>query len=65
MLEETAEAGANTIKLMQEVDWKAGELIGIATTDFNSRHAEKRTIVSIDNSVKDKPVITLDKPLTY
>jgi hypothetical protein len=47
------------------VDWKAGELIAVASTDYVGRHAEKRTIVSIDNSNPEKPVITMDKKFDY
>ena len=64
-MEETAEVGANQITLRQEVDWVVGELIGVASTDFNGRHAEKRTIMAIDKTIADKPVITMDKPFEY
>jgi len=46
------------------LDWQAGEKIVIASTDFESRHAEQRTIVSITN-IDTNPVITLDTPLEY
>jgi hypothetical protein len=65
MMEETANAGATTIKMQKAVDWQVGELIGIASTDYEGRHAEKRTIINVDNSTPDKPVITLDKPLEW
>lgn len=42
-----------------------GELIAVASTDFNGRHAEKRTIVQIDKTNPAKPVITMDKPFEY
>ena len=64
-LDSTADAGSNTITLQGEIDWQVGELIGIASTSYEGREGEKRTIVSIDRTVVDKPVITLDKPLEY
>jgi hypothetical protein len=64
-METTSEAGENTITLQEAVDWVAGEEISIAPTDYEARHAEKRTIVSVDNSNPDKPVLTLDAPLEY
>lgn len=36
-LSQTADVGADTIHLMEEVDWVAGEHIAIASTSFNSR----------------------------
>lgn len=40
-------------------------MIGVASTDYSGRHAEKRTIVSVDRTNPDKPVITMDKPFEY
>jgi len=37
----------------------------IASTDFEGRNAEKRTIVSVDNTAPDAPVVTLDSALLY
>ena len=65
MMEETAEVGATTITLKQAVDWQVGELIGVASTDFNGRHAEKRSILAIDRTNPLKPVITMDKAFEY
>jgi hypothetical protein len=48
---------------LREVDWKAGEKIVLAPTGYFNFEAEERTIVSVDNTNKDKPVLTLDKPL--
>jgi len=64
-LDVTAEAGTDTITLMEEVDWVAGEWIAIASTSFEGRDTDKRMIQSIDNSNPAKPVITLNGPLTY
>lgn len=51
--------------MQRKVDWKVGELVGVASTDYNGRHAEKRTITKIDNTNDGKPIITLDKPFEY
>jgi hypothetical protein len=61
----TSDIGATSITLSVAVDWVAGEEIAIASTSFNGREAEKRTIVSIDKTVVDNPVLQLDKPLEY
>ena len=61
-LETTAEAGTNRITLQRKVDWKVDELISVASTDFEGRHAEKRKIINVDNTNPDKPILTLDSP---
>jgi len=43
--------------LSEEVDWQVGEEISIASTSFEGREGEKRTISAIDST---KKVITLD-----
>lgn len=59
------EPGATQITLSEQVDWVAGEEIAIAATSYNGREGEKRRIKSIDKSVPDQPVITLDEPLEF
>lgn len=61
----TSDIGATTITLSVEVDWVPGEQIAIASTSFNGREAEKRTIVSIDRSNVHNPVLQLDKALEF
>jgi cell migration-inducing and hyaluronan-binding protein len=51
--------------LKEAVDWKAGEEIIIASTDFDKDNSEKKTIVSIDRFNPNKPVITLDSVLDF
>jgi hypothetical protein len=67
-LKETVEAGGTQITLNDQngvpLDWVAGEKIVIASTDYEGRHAEQRTIVSISN-IDTNPVIELDAPLEY
>ena len=46
------------------LDWKVGEEIVIASTDYSGRNAEQRTIKSITNT-STNPVITFDEPLLF
>jgi hypothetical protein len=69
MLNVTADAGDSTITLIEmdslvPLDWQVGEMIVIASTDFDSTHSEVRTITNIADATTF-PVITLDSPLTY
>jgi hypothetical protein len=59
-LDSTVQAGANTITLIRSVDWKIGERIVIASTSYDSSDAEERTIVAIDRTNPNKPILTLD-----
>ena len=61
-LETTVEPGATVITLQEEVDWVAGEQISIASTEFDGRQGEQRTIIAVS---ADKKTLTLDQPLTY
>ena len=67
-LDTTAEAGATSITLSDvggtELDWQEGEEIVIASTDFEGRHAEQRTITGVTNR-DSKPVITFANALNY
>lgn len=62
-LDVTAAAGSDTITLSDvggtALDWQVGESIVIASTDYDGRHAEQRTITGIVNA-STKPRITLD-----
>jgi cell migration-inducing and hyaluronan-binding protein len=59
-LAKTAAAGSNTIEVLNPGDWKRGEQIVVASTDFDPHQAESRTISSISGKV-----ITLDQKLQY
>jgi len=61
-LETTVEPGATVITLTTEVDWVAGEMIAIASTSYDGREGEHRTILSVDSTNK---IITLDQPLDF
>jgi len=65
VLEKTADAGGSTLTLQEKVDWKVGEQVGIASTNYDAREAEKRVITKIDRTNPNKPVITLDVPLDF
>jgi hypothetical protein len=64
-LDSTVLPGGNKITMIRDVDWKKGETIAVASTDYSGRHAEKRIIVDVDNTNPSKPVITVDKPFEY
>lgn len=61
-LDTTVEAGGTVITLSEEVDWKPGEQIAVASTSYNPREGEKRTIISIDETNK---IITVDQPFEF
>src|SRR6185369_11056038 len=59
-LAKTAEAGSTSIDVLNAAQWKAGDEIVLASTDFNPRQAERRTIAAIRGNT-----ITLDNKLDY
>src|SRR5690348_14733789 len=59
-LAKTAAAGSNTIEVLNPGDWKKGQTIVLASTDFDPHQAEERIIAGISGKV-----ITLDKKLDY
>ena len=59
-LAETAKAGASRIEVLDAKGWRKGDEIVLASTDFNPRQAEKRTITAVSGNT-----LTLDKPLDY
>ena len=56
----TAKAGSSKIQVLNASGWRKGDVIVLASTDFDSTQAEKRTIAAIAGNV-----ITLDQPLKY
>jgi hypothetical protein len=56
----TARAGATSIQVLNASGWRAGDEIVLASTDFNPRQAERRTIAAIKGNT-----ITLDQKLEY
>ncbi len=59
-LSKTAEAGANSIEVLNASGWQVGDMIVLASTDFDPHQAERRTISAIRGNT-----ITLDKKLDY
>jgi cell migration-inducing and hyaluronan-binding protein len=59
-LSRTAEAGSTSIEVLNAAGWRVGDEIVLASTDFDPRQAERRTIAAIRGNR-----ITLDKPLQY
>ncbi|HXE63286.1 MAG TPA: G8 domain-containing protein [Bryobacteraceae bacterium] len=57
-LSRTAEAGSNSIEVLNAAGWRAGDAIVLASTDFDPHQAERRTISAIKGNT-----ITLDKKL--
>jgi cell migration-inducing and hyaluronan-binding protein len=56
----TAEAGSTRIEVLDASEWRVGDEIVLASTDFNPRQAETRHIAAISGDT-----ITLDQPLEY
>ena len=59
-LARTAEAGSNSIEVLNAAGWRVGDEIVLASTDYDPRQAERRTIAAIRGNT-----ITLDQPLEY
>jgi cell migration-inducing and hyaluronan-binding protein len=59
-LTKTAAAGSSSIEVLNTGDWKKGDSIVVASTDYDPHQAERRTISSISGKV-----ITLDQKLEY
>jgi cell migration-inducing and hyaluronan-binding protein len=56
----TAPAGSTQIAVLDAGDWRVGDEIVLASTDFDPRQAERRTISAISGNA-----VTLDRPLAY
>ena len=59
-LSRTAEGGSNSIDVLNAAGWRAGDVIVVASTDFDPHQAERRTIAAIRGNR-----ITLDRKLDY
>ncbi|XP_053190049.1 fibrocystin-L-like [Scomber japonicus] len=58
----TSNAGSNSLKLAQSVDWQVGDEVVISTTSYNASETEKHKITAVSS---DGRVLTLDQPLAY
>jgi len=56
----TARAGATSIQVLDASEWKAGDEIVLAATDFNPRQAERRTITRVSGNT-----LSFAEPLEY
>ncbi len=56
----TAKAGSARIEVLNAAGWRKGDVIVLASTDYDPHQAEERTIAAISGNA-----ITLDKPLKY
>src|SRR5579862_4666872 len=56
----TAKAGSDRIEVMNASGWRKGDVIVLASTDYDSTQAEKRTIAGISGNT-----IQLEQPLKY
>jgi hypothetical protein len=59
-LEGTVQAGATQIKVLEASQWRVGDRIVVAPTDFDPLEAEERAITAINGTT-----LTLDAPLKY
>jgi cell migration-inducing and hyaluronan-binding protein len=59
-LTSTANAGSTSIQVVNAAGWRVGDEIVLASTDFDPRQAERRTISAIRGNT-----ITLDKKLDF
>src|SRR5690348_6051427 len=59
-LSRTADAGSTSIDVLNAAGWRAGDVIVLASTDFDAHQAERRTITAIRGNT-----ITLDRKLDY
>jgi cell migration-inducing and hyaluronan-binding protein len=59
-LSATAAAGATSIQLLDASSWRVGDEIVLASTDFDPRQAERRTVAAISGNT-----VTLDTKLDY
>jgi cell migration-inducing and hyaluronan-binding protein len=59
-LASTAKAGSTSIEVLNAAQWRVGDEIVLASTDYDPRQAERRTIAAISGNK-----ITLDKKLEY
>jgi hypothetical protein len=56
----TANAGANSIQVLNAAGWRVGDEIVLASTDYDPKQSERRTISAISGNT-----VTLDKKLDY
>jgi len=63
-LDQDAAAGNDTVTLDRSVDWKAGDQVVVATSDWYPNHSELVTVQSAATA-SGQTTLTLDNPLGY
>ena len=61
----TANANTNSILVEATGDWKTGEEIVIASTDYDHTHAERRFITAVQANPNGTMTVTLNNNLIY
>ena len=64
-LEETVEAGASQLTVVEIVDWEVGDEIMVTSTNYDMWEAELKTITAVDNSSGEKTTLTLDSAFKH
>jgi len=59
-LNKTAPAGSTQIEVLNAAGWRRGDVIVLASTDFDSTQAEERTVAAVRGNT-----LTLDRPLQF
>ena len=59
-LAHTAKAGTAKIEVLNAAGWRQGDVIVLASTDYDPHQAEERTIAAVSGNA-----LTLDRPLQY
>ncbi len=59
-LSATAEAGSTSFTVLDASGWRVGDEVVLASTDFNPRQAERRTITAVNGNT-----VSVDRPLKY
>jgi hypothetical protein len=59
-LSKTVTAGSNSFEVLDASGWRVGDEIVLASTDFDPRQAERRTVTAVSGNT-----VTVDKPLEY
>ncbi len=59
-LSATVEAGSTSFTVLDASGWRAGDEVVLASTDFNPRQAERRTVTAVNGNT-----VTVDAPFEY
>src|SRR6187549_942085 len=59
-LDGTAQAGSTSIKVLDASEWRTGDEVVLASTDYNPRQAERRTVTAVNGNT-----ISFAQPLEY